>query len=79
MRSIIRRFSGLLLLIAVLWNAKIAVSQISRVVLAGGQEGGNYARLARAIAAKYQSHNLSLEVLPTGGSVDNLQLLQSRG
>jgi len=77
MRSLVRSSSSFLLL-AVLWNARVAVSQISRVALAGGQEGGYYARLAGAIAAKCQAHNLPLEVLPTGGSVENLQLLQSR-
>jgi TRAP transporter TAXI family solute receptor len=78
MPSLTRRCVPLLLLVMVCWNAKSASSQTSKVVLAGGQEGGNYARLARAIADECQAHNLPLDVLPTGGSVENLQLLQSR-
>lgn len=78
MGSRTRRSLRLLLLLAVSWNAKPAISQPTNIVLAGGQEGGNYARLARAIATECQVHNLSLDVLSTGGSVENLQLLQSR-
>ena len=78
MPPLTRRCVPLFLLIAVGWSAKPAVSQTSKVLLAGGQEGGNYARLARAIATECQAHNLPVDVLSTGGSVDNLQLLQSR-
>ncbi len=44
--------------------------------LAAGAPGGTYARLAAALAADAQTRGVRLVVLPTAGSVENLNLLR---
>ena len=45
--------------------------------LASGQETGNYYRLSRAFRERALEHNLDVQVLLTGGSLDNVKLLEN--
>lgn len=49
-----------------------------KVVIAGGAEGGAYAAAAQHYAEALRRQNIEVEVLTTGGSVDNLEKLKAR-
>jgi TRAP transporter TAXI family solute receptor len=49
-----------------------------RVVIAGGAEGGAYAAAAQHYAEALRAHDVEVEILTTGGSVDNLDRLKAR-
>lgn len=49
-----------------------------RIVIAGGQEGGRYAELAKEIAAELERRlSTDVEVRTTTGSMENMELLQT--
>jgi hypothetical protein len=77
-----RRFAGYsaaLTFLLASWLVEPARAQESTraLRLASGQETGNYYRLGRAIRERALGHNLDVTVLPTGGSLDNVKLLES--
>lgn len=49
----------------------------AKILLATGEEGGTYYKLGRAIADRAAVRDLDIEVIASGGSVQNIELLRS--
>ncbi len=62
-------------LLAAYWIVRSAPP--SRLVLTSGPEGSSFQRWADAYKKALAAHDITLEVRPSGGSLDNLQRLQS--
>ncbi len=62
--------------LAILWVVRSAPPRT--LVLTSGPEGSSFARWAEAYQKALAEHGVTLEVRPSGGSLDNLQRLQAK-
>lgn len=68
-------FIGVLVVLAAVWIAQSAPPRT--IVLASGPEGSSFARWAIAYQKALAVHGVTVEILPTAGSLDNLRRLQA--
>ncbi len=67
---------SLLAVLAVVWVVRSAPPRT--LVMASGPAGSSFARWAESYQKALAKHDVTLEVLPSGGSLDNLKALQAR-
>ena len=73
--SAVALFLGFLCLLAVVWVVKSAPPR--KLVMTTGPEGSSFQRWAVSYQKALAKHGVTLEIRPSGGSLDNLKRLQS--
>ena len=73
--SAVALFLGFLCLLAVVWVVKSAPPRT--LVMTTGPEGSSFQRWAVSYQKALAKHGVTLEIRPSGGSLDNLKRLQS--
>ena len=74
--SIVALGIALVCLLAIVWV--IRSEPPSTIVLTGGPEGSSFHRWALAYQKELATDDITLKILPSGGSLDNLEHLQAR-
>lgn len=73
--SVVAVFLACVCLLAVVWVVKSAPPR--KLTLASGPEGSSFHRWAGAYQKALAKHGVTLEIIPSSGSLDNLHRLQS--
>ncbi len=73
--SVVAVFIGVLSLLALIWVVQSAPPRT--LVMTSGPEGSTFHRWAESYQKALAKHGVALEIIPSGGSLDNLRRLRS--